>query len=95
MREAGYLDEEGNQVKEGVIAFKIAAHIGDSIKYGLGSRDRKLAERRRKRDWEGQFRYALDGDAARQIHLQSQTKSCSMCGKYCAIAIMEEYLKRT
>lgn len=83
-----------DHVKEGVIAFKIAAHIGDSIKYGLSSRDRKIAECRRKRDWEGQFRYALDGDTARKIHLQSQTKSCSMCGKYCAIAIMEEYLKR-
>lgn len=84
-----------DQVREGVIAFKIAAHIGDSIKYGLSSRDRKLAERRRKRDWEGQFRCALDGDTARQIHLKGQTENCSMCGKYCAIAIMEEYLRRT
>lgn len=84
-----------DHVKEGVIAFKIAAHIGDSIKYGISFRDRKLAECRRKGDWNGQFRYALDGDTPRQIHLQSQTKSCSMCGKYCAIAIMEEYLKKT
>ncbi len=82
------------QVREGVIAFKIAAHIGDSIKYGLSPRDQKLAQCRKKRDWEGQFGYALDGDTAREIHHQSQTKNCSMCGKYCAIAIMEEYLNR-
>ena len=81
------------QVREGVVAFKIAAHIGDTLKYGPRSEDKKLAEYRKKRDWENQFRLAIDGDRAREIHLPNKTKTCSMCGKYCAIAIMEDYLK--
>ena len=44
-------------------------------------------------DWEGQFRAAIDGDRAREIHLQNKVGTCSMCGKYCAILIMESYLK--
>ena len=81
------------QVREGVVAFKIAAHIGDTLKYGPRAEDRKLAEYRKARDWENQFRLAIDGDRAREIHLPNETKTCSMCGKYCAIAIMEDYLK--
>ena len=81
------------QVREGVIAFKIAAHIGDAMKYGLMPEDRVLAEHRRARDWEGVFKCAIDGDRAREIHSQSGTDGCTMCGKYCAIAIMEEYLR--
>src|SRR5659263_681901 len=41
------------QVREGLIAFKIAAHIGDSIKYGPAQRDRSLARKRAMLDWEG------------------------------------------
>jgi phosphomethylpyrimidine synthase len=80
------------QVREGVIAFKIAAHIGDTMKYGLWPEDKRLAEHRRALDWEGQFKCAIDGEKAREIHTQSGTETCSMCGKYCAIAIMEDYL---
>jgi len=80
------------QVREGVVAFKIAAHIGDSLKYGPRPEDKKLAEFRRAMDWENQFSIAIDGDRAREIHPQTETKSCSMCGKYCAVAIMEDYL---
>ncbi|OPY45295.1 MAG: thiamine biosynthesis protein ThiC [Methanosaeta sp. PtaU1.Bin028] len=82
-----------SQVREGVVAFRIAAHIGDTMKYGPRPEDRKLAECRRARDWESQFRLAIDGDRAREIHLPNQTKTCSMCGRYCAIAIMEEFLR--
>ena len=82
-----------NQVREGVVAFKIAAHIGDTLKYGPRLADKKLAEYRRAKDWENQFLSAIDGDRAKEIHLQHGTKNCSMCGKYCAISIMEDYLK--
>jgi phosphomethylpyrimidine synthase len=85
------------QVREGVVAFKIAAHIGDTLKYGPRPEDRLLALHRRARDWVGQFRAAIDGERAREIHNQDDhqdgAKSCSMCGKYCAIQIMERYLK--
>ncbi len=82
-----------SQVREGVVAFKIAAHIGDTLKYGPRAEDKELAKCRRTRDWESQFRLAIDGDRAREMHLPNETKTCSMCGKYCAIAIMENYLK--
>jgi phosphomethylpyrimidine synthase len=81
------------QVREGVVAFKIAAHIGDTIKYGHRPEDRKLAECRRAKDWEGQFRAAIDGERAREIHRQDNTATCSMCGKYCALDLMRSYLK--
>jgi phosphomethylpyrimidine synthase len=81
-----------NQVREGVVAFKIAAHIGDAIKYGPSERDRDLAEYRHKQDWDAQFSLALDGDRARELHPIDQ-KICTMCGRYCALRIMENYLK--
>lgn len=77
------------QVREGLIAFKIAAHIGDSIKYGLNERDRNLAKKRAKLDWEGQLKYALDSDRARE--LSPKEGACTMCGDFCAIKIMKEF----
>lgn len=82
-----------HQVREGVVAFKIAAHVGDTLKYGSRPQDQILAGYRRARDWEGQFKAAIDGDRAREIHHQDKAETCSMCGKYCALLIMEEYLK--
>lgn len=81
------------QVREGVVAFNIAAHIGDTLKYGPQPEDKNLACYRRARDWDGQFIAAIDGDRAREIHHQDKAETCSMCGKYCAILIMESYLK--
>ncbi|MDD1658732.1 MAG: phosphomethylpyrimidine synthase ThiC [Methanomicrobiales archaeon] len=74
------------QVKEGLIAFRIAAHIGDSIKYGPDARDRELSERRADLDWEGQFSYALDGETAREM--APEGGPCTMCGEFCAIKMM-------
>lgn len=82
-----------DQVREGIVAFKIAAHVGDTLKYGPRAVDERFAEFRRSRDWEKQFELAIDGTKAREIHPSTGSKTCSMCGKYCAIAIMEDYLK--
>lgn len=79
------------QVREGVVAFKIAAHIGDSIKYGISKKDLELAKRRRVQDWAGQFKFAIDGERARELHPESQN-SCTMCGKFCALKLMDKYL---
>lgn len=76
------------QVREGLVAFKIAAHIGDSIKYGLSERDKMLAGKRAELDWEGQLSYALDSDRARM--LAPKDGACTMCGDFCAIKIMKE-----
>jgi phosphomethylpyrimidine synthase len=78
-----------DQVREGLIAFKIAAHIGDSIKYGPDERDRNLARKRAVLDWEGQMKYAIDSTKARE--LSPKEGPCSMCGDFCAIKIMKEY----
>ncbi|CAG0979640.1 phosphomethylpyrimidine synthase [Methanosarcinales archaeon] len=77
------------QVREGLIAFKIAAHIGDSIKYGPDERDRSLAKKRAMLDWEGQMKYAIDSDRARE--LSPKEGPCTMCGDFCAIKIMKEF----
>ena len=81
-----------DQVREGVVAFKIAAHIGDTIKYGPSERDRMMAEYRHKQNWEAQFAVALDSERPREIHPVDQ-KICTMCGRYCALRIMEDFLK--
>ena len=81
------------QVREGVVAFKIAAHIGDTMKYGPRSEDEMLARHRRVRDWENQFKLAIDGDRAMEIRYRGGTDACTMCGRYCAIAVMEEHLR--
>ncbi|MBN2152106.1 MAG: phosphomethylpyrimidine synthase ThiC [Candidatus Lokiarchaeota archaeon] len=80
-------------VREGVVAARIAAHVGDSMKYGLGTYyedDKLLALGRSKKDWHAQFAHAIDPDAAKSVH-PDEGKECSMCGKYCAIAIMRKY----
>lgn len=78
------------QVREGLIAFRIAAHIGDSMKYGLSERDLLLAQKRAHFDWGGQIKLALDPDRPRDMC--PMTGPCSMCGEYCAIKIMGDYL---
>ena len=79
------------QVREGLIAFRIAAHIGDSMKYGMNNRDLLLAQKRAHLDWNGQMELALDSDRPRDMC--PITGPCSMCGEYCAIKIMGDYLE--
>lgn len=74
------------EMREGLIAARIAAHIGDSIKYGPDARDLGLARKRRDLDWEGQFRYAIDGERAREM--APGDGPCTMCGEFCAIKMM-------
>jgi phosphomethylpyrimidine synthase len=78
------------QVKEGLIAFRIAAHIGDSMKYGLNDADLMLAEKRANFDWKGQAELAID--PGRPAQMCPDEGPCSMCGDYCAIKIMKNYL---
>jgi len=84
-------------VKQGVIASRIAAHAGDIVKGVKGARewDEKMSRARKNLDWETQARLSLDPQLSYQIHgrIPSAEKTCSMCGKYCAMAIVEKYLK--
>ena len=77
-------------VKEGIIASKIAAHAADIAKGVPGARawDNKMAEARHKVDWEEIFRLSLDGEKARRYFEStppSDRHTCSMCGKMCAV----------
>jgi phosphomethylpyrimidine synthase len=76
-------------VKEGLIAFRIAAHIGDTVKYGRDAMDRKVAVLRADLDREGQIRCAMDPQRARE--LSDGDTECTMCGEFCAIKIMREF----
>jgi phosphomethylpyrimidine synthase len=90
-------------VKQGVIAYKIAAHAADVARHRKGARDRDdaLSRARFAFDWNEQFRLSLDPDTARAYHdetlPQDTFKSahfCSMCGpKYCSMRITEDIRK--
>ena len=78
-----------DSVKEGLIAFRIAAHIGDTVKYKNVGNDKKVALMRAALDREGQIRCALDPARARM--LADGDAECTMCGEFCAIKIMKEF----
>jgi len=85
-------------VKEGVIATKIAAHAVDIVKLGSKAADRDLAmaKARANLDWKKQFKNALDPEKAIKIRDRIKLKSpeaCSMCSEFCAIKILREALK--
>lgn len=77
-------------VKEGIIASKIAAHAADIAKGLPGAReiDDKMAQARHRVDWDEMFKYAIDPDKARSYYEStppSERHTCSMCGKMCAV----------
>jgi phosphomethylpyrimidine synthase len=90
-------------VKQGVIAYKIAAHAADLARHRVGARDRDdaLSRARFAFDWNEQFRLSLDPETAKAYHdetlPQDTFKSahfCSMCGpKYCSMRITEDIRK--
>lgn len=87
-----------DDVYEGVMASRIAAHAGDVAK-GLPSavkRDEEMSKARRAMNWKRQFELALDPARAEEMwraRSTSFTSECTMCGKYCAMKIVERYLR--
>ena len=91
---------EAEDVKQGVIAYKIAAHAADVARHRPGARDRDdaLSKARFAFDWNEQFRLSLDPETAQAYHDQTLPQDtfksahfCSMCGpKYCSMKITEE-----
>jgi phosphomethylpyrimidine synthase len=83
-------------VKEGVIASRIAAHAGDIVKGVKSAKewDEQMSKARKALDWETQAKLSLDPELSQQIHskIPASGATCSMCGKYCAMAIVEKYL---
>ena len=83
-------------VRQGVIASRIAAHAGDIVKGVKGAEewDRKMSVARKKLDWKEQARLSLDPERSRHVHSKhaSAGVACSMCGEYCAMELVEKYL---
>ncbi len=81
---------DADDVREGVIASKIAAHAADVVKLGRRGRDDMMSRARRRLDWGGMFRLALDRDVGRARGRHVSGGECSMCGKYCALKTFDE-----
>lgn len=84
-------------VKEGIIASRIAAHAGDLAKGipGVAEWDQAMSKARGTLDWEGQFACALDPEKARAYRESSQPSDkgvCTMCGDFCAVKRVEGLL---
>ncbi|WP_455902235.1 phosphomethylpyrimidine synthase ThiC [Clostridium sp.] len=86
-----------DDVKEGIIASRIAAHAADIAKGIPGAKewDRKMAQARARLDWEEQFSLAIDPEKARRYRAESKPEkedTCSMCGNFCAVKNMNRIL---
>ena len=85
-----------DDVREGIIASKIAAHAADIVKgvKGAWERDLRLSEARKRLDWTAQRELVLDPHRFDEIRNKRITKSdaCSMCGDYCAMQIVSRFL---
>lgn len=86
------------QVVEGLIAAKIAAHAGDLVKIGKRAAvsDVEMSIARARLDWEKQIKYSLNPQRAVYIREQfggAALKSCTMCGQYCVFLILDRYTR--
>jgi phosphomethylpyrimidine synthase len=83
-------------VKHGIIASRIAAHAADIVKgvKGAAKTDRMMSQARKRLDWETQASLTFDPENSRQVHrrVSSTGTSCSMCGSFCAMKLVEQYL---
>ncbi len=86
-------------VRDGVIASRIAAHAADIAKgvNGAMEKDIRMAQCRKKLDWEGQFALALDPEKARRLRAESGVAdhgACTMCGEFCAYKVMSDAMEK-
>lgn len=84
-------------VRQGVIASRIAAHAADLAKgvAGAAEWDRKMSFARKSLDWEGQINLAVDPERARSVYESRPSGSidgCSMCGELCAMKVVSDHL---
>ena len=91
---------DAQDVLDGLMATRIAAHAADIAKGVPGAReaDNRMAQARRKLDWEDMWHYALDPDTARAKYEASPAATegtCTMCGKMCAVRTVNKVLEGT
>lgn len=87
-----------NDVREGVIAARIAAHAADLARgnENAWAWDNDMAQARKDLDWEKQLALAIDPVKAKEYRLKKNKtgeEACSMCGEYCAVKIVGKYLE--
>jgi phosphomethylpyrimidine synthase len=87
---------ELDDVREGVMAARIAGHAADIVKgvKGAWQRDLDMSRARKALDWEAQTRLALDPKRVREVRARRESTgdACSMCGKYCAMDLVSQHL---
>ena len=88
-----------DDVKEGVIVSKLAAHAADIAKgiKGAIDKDIQMAKCRKALDWNGQIALSLNPDKVKSWRAEvppTETEVCSMCGEFCAIRTVERALKK-
>lgn len=83
-------------VKEGIIASRIAAHVADIAKGVPGAMDwdRRMAQARKALDWEEQEKICIDPERFRAVRSRrhSQSNACSMCGELCVYNVLKGYI---
>ncbi|EAH8850259.1 phosphomethylpyrimidine synthase ThiC [Campylobacter lari] len=84
-------------VRDGIVATKIAAHAGDIAKLPKERKiDDEMSKARQDIDWEKMFKLSIDGEKAKKMFNErkpEELNSCSMCGKMCAMNTMNKILK--
>lgn len=82
-----------DDVKEGVIASRIAAHAADVALGRGGDADLQMSKYRKALDWEGMFKHSLDPETAKKVRKRrgphSDKKACSMCGDVCVFKVID------
>ncbi len=86
-------------VREGVVVTRIAAHAADLARGSRGAAewDLRMSRARKALDWEEQLRLALDPQRARRMHEERKVegeRACTMCGDFCAMQFISRYLGR-
>jgi len=82
-----------DDVRTGVMSARLAAHVGDMIKYKKREQDLEMAHARKSLDWKRMYSLALNPGLAKEIRasrMPEDKESCTMCGDYCALKIVRE-----
>jgi phosphomethylpyrimidine synthase len=85
-----------DDVREGLIASRLAAHAADLVKGvpGARERDRAMSEARKRLDWAAQRKLAIDPVRFEKVRRERGTAgaTCSMCGEFCAMRLVDQFL---
>lgn len=89
---------DADDVREGVIAAKIAAHAADVARGLEAWKDKEMSEARKRFDWEKQIALSVDPEKAREMRNRRppiiDPKTCSMCSQLCAVKLASKYLSK-